>query len=218
MSIKQYNLKKRNAAFSLIELLIVIAIITLLAALLFPALKRCREAAKNIICKSNLRQCGTASLMYAQDNRGWLATPGPDPGATGPSWLRQLLDGKYIIGCDALYCPSWEPFNWARAVKYAPGRWFDPTNVGYGVRYWYPTDVAHPPPILSRIQSPSTYYVYGDSYTGYWFKMQYTALRYLHLRHGRRGNLWIMDGHVEPKKRGDTVPTGYYCTYLDVPL
>src|SRR4051812_40905338 len=57
----------RKRAFTLIELLVVIAIIAILAAILFPVFARAREAARKTACLSNLKQIGTAVLMYAQD-------------------------------------------------------------------------------------------------------------------------------------------------------
>jgi prepilin-type N-terminal cleavage/methylation domain-containing protein/prepilin-type processing-associated H-X9-DG protein len=55
-------------AFTLIELLVVIAIIAVLAAILFPVLAQAKAAAKATQCLSNVRQLGTAQLMYAHDN------------------------------------------------------------------------------------------------------------------------------------------------------
>lgn len=54
-------------AFTLIELLVVIAIIAILAAILFPVFARAREAGRATACKSNLKQIGTAFMMYSQD-------------------------------------------------------------------------------------------------------------------------------------------------------
>ncbi|MBM4104194.1 MAG: type II secretion system protein [Planctomycetes bacterium] len=61
---------KTKKGFTLIELLVVIAIIALLLSILVPSLNRAKEAAKNLICKSNLKSLGTASLAYLGDNNG----------------------------------------------------------------------------------------------------------------------------------------------------
>jgi len=63
-------------AFTLIELLAVIAIIALLMAILTPALSRAINTARDIHCRSNLRQIGMAIHLYTVDHRGLLPPTG----------------------------------------------------------------------------------------------------------------------------------------------
>jgi len=59
---------KSRSCFTLVELLIVIAIISLIAAIMFPVFATAREKARQATCASNLRQLGTAFQQYSQDN------------------------------------------------------------------------------------------------------------------------------------------------------
>ena len=62
--------RRRRAAVTLVELLVVVAIVGLLLSLLLPAIQSAREAARRTVCKSNLRQCGIAMTLYLDRKSG----------------------------------------------------------------------------------------------------------------------------------------------------
>lgn len=105
--------KSRNA-FTLIELLVVIAIIAILAAILFPVFAKAREKARTTTCLSNLKQLGTATMMYVQDYEETYPTQSSDPygsspyspvdGQKNPSWFGGIQ--AYMKSVDAGVCPS----------------------------------------------------------------------------------------------------------------
>ena len=64
----------RLKKLSLIEIMVVLAIITILISLLFPALGRARAEARAAMCVSNLKQAGTAIFLYAEDNEKYILT------------------------------------------------------------------------------------------------------------------------------------------------
>src|SRR4051794_27219771 len=66
------SIGRKNRAFTLVELLVVIGIIALLISVLLPTLGRARENARRVVCMSNLKQIATTFVMYANDNKGWL--------------------------------------------------------------------------------------------------------------------------------------------------
>lgn len=69
--------KTYRAAFTLIELLVVVAIIATLISILLPSLRMARNSARTVKCLSNVRQWGTGTLMWSDDNRGDLPWDGP---------------------------------------------------------------------------------------------------------------------------------------------
>lgn len=72
-----------RSGFTLIEVLVAVAIISLLISILIPSVARSRENARSVVCRSNLTQLGHAVLMYAEEFRGVLPCEDrPDPTIT----------------------------------------------------------------------------------------------------------------------------------------
>ena len=67
--------RQNRNAFTLVELLVVIGIITLLIAILLPVLRSARDQARRTMCASNMRQIYAAIVMYTNDNRQMLPYP-----------------------------------------------------------------------------------------------------------------------------------------------
>src|SRR3954462_7859739 len=98
--------KWRVKGFTLIELLVVIAIIAILAAILFPVFAQAREAARKASCQSNLKQMGTAWMMYAGD---YDETTCANTWNGGGFWENQIFAERlqpYIKNYGVIKCPS----------------------------------------------------------------------------------------------------------------
>ena len=85
---------RRERAFTLVELLVVIGIIAILISLILPALNKAREQARAIKCASNLRQIGLAIAMYANETKGYYPYPTTTQGEQN-LWYTAI--DKYMI-------------------------------------------------------------------------------------------------------------------------
>lgn len=91
-----------SRGFSLVELLVVIGIIAVMIALLLPALNAARAAAKEVVCLSNLRSIGQASLMHAIEHRQHFPIAGHlwDPGGATASGVGDSQQANYVYFTD----------------------------------------------------------------------------------------------------------------------
>lgn len=136
-----------RAAFTLVELLVVIGIIALLMAILMPALSKARAQANTVACASNLRQMGIAMVMYVNETKHYPGAQAVLGGgrnfAIWPTRLRWAMRGKPGAagtpgttgggGIEKLFwCPqNQEGFSWQ--VKYGVGsNYASDSDVGFG--------------------------------------------------------------------------------------
>jgi len=163
---------KKNRAFTLVELLVVISIIALLVAILLPALNRAREQAKSTICLTQLRSLGQATLLYA-DQWDEFVPRGYGGGSLQDNWFQLLmpfidqidLDGDYSH-MEIYRCPSYP--NKDSVITYVINSWDiifgdinHPTKLSefrrHGERV-YMTDMEYVPgvsPVITQFDSPN---------------------------------------------------------------
>jgi prepilin-type processing-associated H-X9-DG protein/prepilin-type N-terminal cleavage/methylation domain-containing protein len=127
-------------AFTLVELLVVIGIITVLIAILLPALNAARRHAQEVKCKSNLRTIGQALTLYTNATGYYPGTAIKVPGGLSAVWpprLRAFLNGN--VSRDVFLCPSRDPerFAWSdRPVNSTGQATAAMTGYGYGQGEW----------------------------------------------------------------------------------
>lgn len=190
-----------NILFTLIELLIVIAIIAILASLLLPALRNAKRKGKQILCINQLKQTGLAFSMYAGDNNNWppfiyLPTTYSYSGTSSP-WAQTLIDTGYVKNNRILFCQSnnetkydkWRTYGYVYPSSYEKKEVVFPSHTGKVFNYRAVKNFSKTALLADSIM-PSTgyqhYYVFKDADGAVDF----------HLRHsGQTANVLFLDGH-----------------------
>ncbi|MBW3622127.1 MAG: DUF1559 domain-containing protein [Armatimonadetes bacterium] len=212
---------KNRRGFTLIELLVVIAIIAILAAILFPVFAQAREKARTSSCASNLRQLGTAGLLYTQEYdetlpMGWYDDPSLGAAKQHGHWqivLRPYIgegqgNSKWEVGTSIRTCAS-APEGKRFAYSYNPwagdqGRTITQADIkNIADMVWFGDGAQIPE---WDFNSSATFW-YWDPATD---KTEATRVdddinankgkvRY---RHNKTANIVYTDGHVKLVKRG----------------
>ena len=193
------KLKPRGiSGFTLIEFLVVIAIIGILVSIILPVLGKAREFARRTQCASNLKHIGLALRMYANDQDGAF----PAGGSTGMESLGTLYN-KYISERKIFRCPGNNGVSEANNLNLTavsdiltPNTSFTTAGCSYG--YDDTHTLEEDPGVIIAADAQ------GTSTTG------------LSDNHNETGqNVLYLDGHVEWK---GTTTCGYYngSTYDDI--
>lgn len=211
-------MKLHRKAFTLIELLVVVSIIALLVSILLPALSKAREAAKSVVCLTNLRQISSFELMYAEANNDFVA-----PGFSGGShwWAPQTSNFCEMItgvnGWNIMYgnvnCPGAHLLDCPTAKWGGTGMY----QIEYGRSYGCGDEWNMPTPKLSKVRSPAMKVSMADirswvddttpagtgpswRFSGDIGMTRYYWLYAIAWIHGDKANFVFLDGHANPCK------------------
>jgi len=215
----------RCSAFTLVELLVVIAIVALLAALLAPALASGKRSAQRVKCVSNLRQLGLAAQMYFDDHDGatfpyrLYATNGGVVYWFG--WLQNGAEGtrhfdarqgplyEYLNGLGVEICPT---------LNYSSSR-FKLKAKGAAYGYGYNLHLTNASVRVTALRHPSGLALFADAAQindfqapasrsnplleeFYYVDAPGNSASYpnAHFRHQERANVVFLDGHVDRER------------------
>nr|WP_081722065.1 prepilin-type N-terminal cleavage/methylation domain-containing protein [Geminisphaera colitermitum] len=199
MEIPPRHSRLSRHAFTLIELLTVIAIIGILAGIMIPTVSKVRKTAARSTCASNLRQLGMGLALYAEENRGALPRA-KEPDTNGLAW--PTLIGN-IIKVDSTKANQNNVFICSAAKSTYP----NPPIRTYGINLTGDKNLAPAPAIkLASLTAPSQtamlVEVKYDSGNGLGYNSlaesingQYTKPR-LEARHEGKANMLMADNSV----------------------
>ena len=230
---KNISYASPRRGFTLIELLVVIAIIAILAAILFPVFAQAREKARQSVCLSNLKQIGTARMMYVQDYDEMFPSQSYD-GTCYAALGGQPVDGMPVVGSGIVNSFGWNYKD--RVLPYTKNEqiWLCPTNIPNGtlrtaapnVGYHFNGNVFLPQGLaLAAIVAPANLYIGRESGRGFVFNraylrpipgrcddvIAYEANNAINVMpHSKGYNLPFADGHAKWYRSGGTKALAHF--------
>jgi prepilin-type N-terminal cleavage/methylation domain-containing protein/prepilin-type processing-associated H-X9-DG protein len=216
-----------KSGFTLIEILVVIGIIALLAAILFPVFGRVRENGRRASCSNNMRQLGLAFTQYMTDNGGrfpyaapYQSWARPDSWVTGgtagnPTNDKMLVDSAFkLVSGNEAYPEKGAIYSYVRETStyICPSDADGATkrlsySMNCALSFMGNVKVRQPSQIVMLIDEGKTL---NDGY--FWAKNDTGSTDALTLQHLDGGNLLFVDGHVKffptAKFRIDNSPEG----------
>jgi prepilin-type N-terminal cleavage/methylation domain-containing protein len=212
---------ERCSGFTLVELLVVVAIIAILSAMLLPSLGRGKFSAQRVKCLGNLRQLALAAQMYWDDNSGacfryggttvaggqlyWFGLMGPGPEGQRAFDASKGVLYPYLQARGVALCPAFNYFMTQVKLK-ATG-----ASYGYGYNLCLSSSLGEPPKNTSRMRRPTDTALFADSAQVNTFQapaspsnpmleeFYYVSTNHseatAHFRHSQRAGAVFGDGH-----------------------
>lgn len=203
--------------FTLLEMLIVIAVIGILCSLLLPSIKQSREKAIGALCMSNMRQSYIQLKIFTNQNNQKIMLKEDDP---GKGWVAPLYDSGMIEDPnESFFCPKDDisgPYNkWVYYQQtYGSNIFGMYKNTAWSDREWLETDRPGGPATgldctikLLNIPEPSEFILLGDTLSRHRLESENAYRNYFLFRDSTWGKIWTV--HNPSKKANAIYADGY---------
>lgn len=196
-------MRTQRHGFTLVELLVVIAVISVLAAMLLPALNQALNSARAISCTNQLKQWSLCVNMYADENNGLL----PAPLLTVPvtqEWCKMLYRALKVPGTregkELIVCPN---AKYTYSAK--PSRTYSWNGGGHSNDYFQMlAKIAQPETKVCLSEAQETPGVPGWGWPCAWPSSSYIPDDKTDFRHDRQANYLYFGGNVKRAWLGET--------------